>query len=144
MPKYMQGRFSPKNPDKYKGDASAIFYRSSWELKMMLRCDSDSNIIEWSSEELVIPYRSPLDGKIHRYFPDFKIKTAQGTMLIEIKPFEQTQPPKQPKKITKGFIQKVATWGVNEAKWRSAKDYCEDRKWIFQILTENELGITSK
>src|SRR5581483_9137771 len=97
MAKYLQGRFSPKNPEKYKGDASQIFYRSSWELKLMLRCDTDPNIVEWSSEEIVIPYVSPLDGKVHRYFPDFKIKTKQGkTMVIEIKPLTQTKPPKKP------------------------------------------------
>lgn len=111
---------------------------------MMLRCDTDPNIVSWSSEEVVIPYRSPLDGKLHRYFVDFKIKTAQGkTMLVEIKPLDQTKPPKQPKKITKQFINKVAAYAVNEAKWKSAQEYCENRLWSFVILTENDLGITS-
>jgi hypothetical protein len=145
MAKYLQGRFSPKNPEKYKGDPSQIYYRSSWELTCMLRFDNDPNVIEWSSEEIVIPYKSPIDGKFHRYFPDFRVKTSQGkTLLIEIKPFAQTQPPKKPKKITKRFIQEVATYGVNEAKWKAAKEYSADRLWEFKVLTENDLPVTNK
>jgi hypothetical protein len=144
MAKYLQGRFSPKNPEKYQGDASNIIYRSSWELKFMRRCDSDSNIVEWSSEETVIPYISPMDGRIHRYFPDFKVKTVQGkTLLVEIKPRVYTQEPKKPKKITKRFINELATYSINKAKWKYAKEYCEDRKMEFVVLTEVELGIKS-
>ena len=73
---YKQGLFYPKNTEKYKGDFSNIVYRSSWELKFMHWADESKNVLEWSSEELVIPYLSPLDNKMHRYFVDFKIKTA--------------------------------------------------------------------
>jgi hypothetical protein len=138
----MQGRFSANNPQKYKGDPSRIYYRSSWELILMRRFDNDSNITEWSSEELVIPYRSPVDNKIHRYFPDFKIKTSAGqTLLIEVKPKDQVKKPDTPKKVTKAFLKKVMTWGVNQAKWEAANDYATDRKWMFKVLTEEDLGI---
>ncbi len=145
MPKYYQGRFTPKNPKKYAGDPSKIFFRSSWELKLMFRLDSDPNIIEWSSEELVIPYRSPLDGEVHRYFVDFKVKTAtNATMLIEIKPHSQTIEPKIPKKKTKRFINEVVEWGKNSAKWAAADEYAKDRGWTFVVFTEYELGIATK
>ena len=139
-----QGKFKPRNPDKYKGDPSNIVYRSSWELKAMLRFDQDSNVIWWQSEETVIPYRSPMDGKIHRYFVDFTIKTKDKVMLIEVKPKSQTIPPvlkegKSPK--TKRYINEVCTWGVNDAKWKAAREYCKDRNYEFVILTEDNLGI---
>jgi hypothetical protein len=140
------GKFIPRNPKKYKGDPTNIIYRSSWELKFMFRIDLDPNVISWGSEEIVIPYRSPIDNKIHRYFVDFilTIINKQGikeTILIEIKPKIQTAPPKVQKKITKKYVSEVKTWGVNEAKWKAAKEFCEDRKWKFQILTEKELGV---
>ena len=71
-----KGKFKPKNPTKYQGDIKEIVYRSSWELKMMKYCDTTKSIIEWGSEELVIPYVSPWDGRYHRYFPDFYIKSS--------------------------------------------------------------------
>lgn len=144
--KTYKGFFKPKNPNKYKGNPSNIIYRSSWELKFMLRIDQDPNVISWGSEEIIIPYRSPIDNRIHRYFVDFIITVInkQGikeTLLIEIKPKCQTTPPKPQKNVTKRYITEVKTWGVNEAKWKAAKEFCEDRKWKFQILTEKELGV---
>lgn len=141
-----QGYFKPKNPQKYKGDPTNIVYRSSWELKLMLFLDSRPEIVQWSSEEIVIPYISPIDGKYHRYFPDFIVTkiNKQGkkeTTLIEVKPLAQTKPPKKSNKITKKYITEVKTWGVNEAKWKAANEYCKDRGWTFQIFTEENLGI---
>jgi len=141
----MQGRFNPKNPKKYRGDPTQIFYRSSWEFTLMLRLDSDSNILEWGSEEVIIPYRSPIDGKIHRYFPDFRIKNASGNViLIEIKPDVQTRPPKQPKRKTKRFIQEVMEYGKNKAKWEAATEYAKDQGWTFKVMTEYDLGLVKK
>jgi hypothetical protein len=143
-----KGRFQPKNPEKYKGDPTKIVYRSSWELRFMKYLDENSNIIQWASEELAIPYKSPLDGRWHRYFPDFlvRMRDRDGNVtvkMIEIKPRAQSVPPK-PKgkgtKPTKKYLQEVATFGINNAKWHAAKDYCEDRKWQFVVLTEKELG----
>ena len=110
----------------------------------MVYCDRNDKIIEWGSEEIVIPYRSPIDGKIHRYFPDFYIKVKQQNgsvkkMLIEIKPYNQTQPPKIPKKKTSKFLNEVKTWGINQAKWKAANEFCLDRQMDFKILTEHEL-----
>ena len=75
-----RGRYIPTYPKKYKGDPSNIIYRSLWERKFMVYCDRNEKILEWGSEEFFVPYRSPLDGKIHRYFPDFyvKVKTPKS------------------------------------------------------------------
>lgn len=141
-----QGYFKPKNPHKYKGDPTNIIYRSSWELKLMKYLDERKDVVKWGSEEIIIPYRSPIDGRVHRYFPDFIVTKInkdgiQETALIEVKPKSQTQPPKRQNKITKRYLTEVKTWGVNEAKWRAALEYCKDRGWTFHIFTEKELGI---
>jgi len=137
-----KGKFKPKNPQKYKGDPTNIIYRSRWELKLMSRLDEDSQIVQLSSEEIIIPYRSPIDNRIHRYFPDFWVKNLNGdVILIEVKPYSQTKPPDVISKPTRRYINEVVTWGKNQAKWKAAEEYCADRKWKFVIMTEHELGI---
>lgn len=147
MPRYYQGLFKPLNPMKYKGDYTNIVYRSRWELKFMTEMDKNSSVIEWSSEEIIIPYRSPFDNKLHRYFVDFYVKKKNysdgniETILVEIKPKSQTKPPKVMNKPNKKYLNEVRTWGLNEAKWMAAKSYCKQRGWSFEILTEDDLGI---
>ena len=141
-----KGKYQPSNPKKYKGDPTNIIYRSLWERKFMVYCDSNQNILEWGSEELALPYRSPIDNKIHRYFPDFYIKVKENTgqikkYLIEIKPKKQTIEPIPQKRKTKGYIYEVYEYAKNQAKWKAAQEFCEDRQWEFKVLTEDELGI---
>ena len=100
-----KGKFQPSYPRKYKGDPTNIIYRSLWERKFMMYCDLNENIIEWGSEEIALPYRSPLDNRVHRYFPDFyiKVRESNGSIkryLIEIKPKKQTVEPKVQKRKT--------------------------------------------
>ena len=140
------GKFNPKNPNKYLGDPTNIFWRSLWERRVMVHLDENPNIIGWSSEELIIPYLSPVDNRWHRYFPDFfvKIKNKTGmieSMVLEVKPKNQSAPPEKKSKITKRYITEVMTWGINEAKWKAAQEYCLDRNWKFQVITEDHLGI---
>lgn len=140
------GKYQPVNPKKYKGDPRMIFYRSLWELKFMKWCDTHDNILEWGSEEIVVPYRSPLDGRVHRYFVDFyiKVKTKNNITkkyLIEIKPKKQTIEPKQPKRKTPRYINEVTTYVVNQAKWEAAREWCADRRLEFLILTEEHLNV---
>ncbi len=141
-----KGRYRPSNPKKYKGDSSNIIYRSLWERKFMVYCDNQKKILEWGSEEIVLPYRSPIDNKVHRYFPDFyiKVKESNGKIkryIIEIKPKKQTVEPKMKKKKTKGYIYEVYEYAKNQAKWKAAEEFCKDRMWEFKVLTEDELGI---
>ena len=139
-------KFRPSIPKKYVGDYRNIIYRSLWELKFMKYCDSNQNILEWGSEEFFIPYTSPVDGKRHRYYPDFYIKVKESTgqvkkYVIEIKPKKQCIEPKPQKKKTKGYIYEVCEYAKNQAKWKAASEYCKDRMVEFKVLTENELGI---
>ena len=141
-----KGRYSPSYPRKYKGNPSNIIYRSLWERKFMVYCDLNQNILEWGSEEIVIPYRSPIDNRVHRYFPDFYVKLKETTgktkkYIIEVKPKRQTKPPSRPKRQTKGYLREVYEYARNQAKWEAAVDYCKDRLYEFKIMTEDELGV---
>ena len=143
-----KGRYNPQHPKKYKGDHHNIIYRSLWERKFMVYCDTSDNIIEWGSEEIIIPYLSPWDGRMHRYFPDFyiKVKQTNGNIkeyIIEVKPKRQTKPPKKGKSRRR-YLYEQFTWTKNQAKWEAAKQYCKKRKWEFKIVTEKELGIGYK
>jgi|TARA_A100001015_G_scaffold113323_1_gene125915 hypothetical protein len=142
-----KGRYTVKNPKKYVGDINKVIYRSSWELRCMNYFDQNENVLKWSSEELAIPYISPIDKRWHRYYPDFVIQMLDEqnrvkTVMIEVKPHKQTKPPAPRKRTTKRYIQEVKDWGINTSKWKAAQEYCADRKWEFKILTENELGIS--
>jgi hypothetical protein len=144
--KYLQGKYKVRNVEKYMGDPTNVIYRSSWELKFLNWCDNNPSVVSFSSEEIVIPYKSPVDGKYHRYFVDFmiKIRTKDDitkTYLVEIKPKKQTMPPEHKKRITKQYITEVVTWGVNQAKWKAASEYCLDRGWEFKILSEKDLNV---
>ena len=144
MPRYHQGIFKPKNPSKYRGDVTNIVYRSGWELRLMSHFDLHPGVIWWSSEEKAIPYVSPVDGRVHRYFPDFIIcvidaQNKKQTIMVEVKPYAQTQEPVKKNKINKRYINEVFTWGVNQEKWKQAKLYCEDRGWSFKVMTEKEI-----
>lgn len=144
--KYYRGRFTPRNPSKYNGNPTTIIYRSSWELRVMRYFDETSSIVQWSSEELAIPYISPIDGRIHRYFPDFVIKIKRDALppsvhMIEVKPAAQSKEPTIRKRnaITKKYVTEVMTYGINQAKWKAADEYCKDRGWQFMVITERDL-----
>tara|TARA_B100000902_G_C27245707_1_gene882489 strand:+ start:638 stop:961 length:324 start_codon:yes stop_codon:yes gene_type:complete len=104
-------------------------------------CDSNSSITEWGSEEVIIPYTSPVDGKRHRYFPDFYVKSNGKKFIVEVKPLRQTKEPKTQKKVTKKYINEVVTWSVNNAKWKAATEFCKDYNMEFMIITEKELRV---
>ena len=139
--RYKQGKYKPRLPKKYKGDTRNICYRSSWEYKFMLWCDNTTSVTEWGSEEIAIPYISPVDGKRHKYYPDFYVKVRGKKYIVEVKPFRQTKEPKTQKKVTKRYINEVFTWGVNQAKWKAATEFCKDYGMEFMLITEKELKI---
>ena len=140
-----KGWFTPKNPNKYKGNPGRIVYRSSWELRVMKNLDENSSVIWWASEELFVKYVSPIDKRVHRYFPDFivRVKKKDGkeaTMMLEVKPEKQTKPPTQSRKTRKMLVE-AATYAINQEKWKAAELFCLEHGWQFKILTEKELGI---
>ena len=134
------GKYKIKNKKKYKGNHKNVIYRSSWERKFMIYCDNHPSIVEWSSEEMSIPYISPIDKKTHRYFPDFVIKKLNSNnkveiLMIEIKPISQTIKPK------KKVIKEIVRWEINNSKWKAAENFCKKYGWKFKILTEKELNL---
>jgi hypothetical protein len=145
--KYYQGKFHPKNIEKYNGDYKNIVYRSSWELHFMKYCDRNDNIVEWGSEEFFIQYYDPTTNKIRKYFPDFYIKVKNNLgktkkYIIEIKPKKQTiKPTNTPKKKTKTWINEVLTYEKNLSKWKSTEEFCKDNLMEFKIITEDDLGL---
>ena len=140
MAESIKSRYHPSYPKKYKGNPNNIVCRSNWERKFCRYCDLNEQVLEWGSEEFYIPYVSPVDNRIHKYFPDFimKVKESTGkikTYVIEVKPHKQTKPP------SKKNLYEMKTYAVNQAKWKAAKEFCDDRRIEFKIITEKELGI---
>ena len=138
-----KGFYKVKNTEKYKGNPTQCVFRSLWERKFMKYCDLNESVLQWSSEEVRIPYKSPIDGKFHYYYVDFWIKTKSKSgkieeFLIEIKPKKQTKKPEL-KKSKKTYTEQLKTYLINLEKWKSAKIYCNKKKWKFKILTENHL-----
>lgn len=107
--------------------------------------DQHPQVTEWASEEFYVPYIHPVDKRTHRYFPDFWVRkrTNEGTevLVIEVKPSNQTRVPTKDNKKQKTFINEALTYEINQAKWKAAKEFCDDHKWKFMIVTEKELGI---
>ena len=146
MGKSIKSKFKPSNPDKYMGDPNNIICRSSWERKFCNWCDKQPNVLKWASEEFSIPYVSPADGKVHRYFPDFLVefKETNGKtkrQIIEVKPKRQTKPPEKKARITKSYLYEAAIYEINMAKWKAVSEFAKDNGIEFKIITEDELGI---
>lgn len=142
MFKTYKGKYIPKNPEKYMGDPNNIIYRSNWEQRMFYRLDVDPGVVKWASEEFSIPYLSPIDNRLHRYFPDVYVENIHGEkFVIEIKPDAQTRAPAKKARTTRRYLTEVSTYLINSAKWSAAERFCEERGWKFQIITEKDLGI---
>ena len=146
MGESIKSKFKPSFPQKYQGDPNNIICRSSWERRFCNYCDTNPNILRWASEEFSIPYVSPVDNRVHRYYPYFliEVKESSGKIkkyVFEVKPEKQTLPPKQGKRVTKSYIYEAKTYAVNQAKWKAASEFCLDNGVEFKIITEKELGI---
>ena len=139
--KWRQGIFTPKNQDKFIG--SKAVYRSGLELKFFRFCDDNPNVLEWGSENIIVPYISPLDNRAHRYYVDNYIAIKEGTevvkYLVEIKPSKQTKPPTTKYRKRQHLIYEQKQYVINQAKWKAAKEFCKKKGLTFIILTEKEL-----
>lgn len=135
------GSWRPKNIEKYKGNTNNITFRSLWEKKVMDWLDLNPDVVQWNSEEIVIPYICKTDGRAHRYFTDFYIVFKSGsTIIVEVKPSAQTTPPKPKQGKAKAkLIHEGLTYAKNYSKWCAAEKYCEERGWKFQIWSEEVL-----
>lgn len=128
------------------GDPNNIICRSSWERAFCNWCDTRENVLKWASEEFSIPYVSPKDGKVHRYYPDFLVEFRDSNgkvkkQIIEVKPKRQTKPPERKSRVTKSYLYEAATYEINMAKWKAAGEFAKDNGIEFRIITEDELGI---
>ena len=146
MAESIKSRYKPSNPQKYQGNPNNIICRSSWERKFCMWADRKDSVVSWASEEINIPYISPKDNRVHKYYPDFLIKVKESnnrikTYVVEVKPKKQTIPPKKRSRITKSYIYECQTYAVNQAKWKAASEFCKDNRIEFKIITEDELGI---
>jgi hypothetical protein len=147
MGNWVQSKYTPVNREKYIGSKDPVC-RSSWERKACIYLDTNENILEWGSECLIIQYYNPIDGKNHKYYPDFycRVKKRDGTFaeyIIEIKPIAQSVAPKIPKKKTAKALEnyRAAQQVVmkNKFKWEAAETYCNKHGYEFKVITENEL-----
>ena len=147
--KSYKGVYKVRNKNKYRGNPSKVIFRSLWERSFMGYCDNNKNIVAWSSEEIVIPYRSPLDNQMHRYFPDFwiKVQDQEGKRteyIVEIKPDKFTRKPKRvltekTRRPTKTYVREVMEYAKNKAKWEAAQAYCKIKGQKFLIITEKDI-----
>lgn len=142
--RFKQGYFKPVNPEKYAGDPTDIVYRSGLEKRYMMYFDTNPSILKWAVEEIVVPYVSPLDNAPHRYFPDFIVKLRDkngqiNTLMIEIKPSKEREKPVKGNKSNRKFMEEVAVYAVNQAKWKYAQNFCEKNNMQFVVLTEQEI-----
>ena len=140
------GKYRVQNKEKYVADLQECEYRSSWELRYMKYLDRQPNVLEWASENVIIPYYNPVEKKTRRYFVDFyvKVRTTEGFIkkyIIEIKPFSQCNPPKKQKRTSNGYRSALKAYIRNQAKWKAAKKWADRRGWEFIVITEKELGI---
>lgn len=142
---FRQGLYHLQHPEKYIGDPTKVVYRSSWELRMHRFLDNNTQILKWGSETIKIPYISPIDKRVHHYYPDYYIEyvNKQGEVIfeiVEVKPLNQTTPPKKTRgKSNKTMLHEQTTWAVNEAKWKYAMEWCRKRGLNFRIMTEKTL-----
>ncbi len=146
MAESIKSIYKPSNPEKYQGNSNNIICRSSWERRFCAWCDNNPNILKWASEEFSIPYISPKDNRVHRYYPDYliEVKESGGRVkkyVVEVKPKKQTQPPKKGERVTKSYVYESVTYAINQAKWKAAEEFCKDNGVEFKIITEDELGI---
>jgi len=135
-----QGRYTIKRPEKYAGDAKKVVFRSLWERQAFKWCENNPKVKMWNSEEVVVPYKSTVDKKLHRYFVDLLIQMEdKSTYLVEIKPKKETTPPKKPKRKTKRYLNEQLTFIKNQDKWEAATEFAEHKGWKFQVWTEETL-----
>jgi hypothetical protein len=140
-----KGIYKPENPKKYIGNPNMIVYRSLWERKLFRYCDTNTKVLKWASEEIVIPYYNPAKKRMAKYYPDVYMEIItkddkREKILIEVKPFKETQPPKY-KRRTKNVLIAEAMFSQNQAKWAAAREFCLDQGWTFRIMSEKELGV---
>lgn len=144
---FNQGYYKPHRTEKYVGQLP-IIYRSSWERKFMIWCDTNQLVLSWSSEPVEIPYWSSFHKKQRTYNPDFYIKVLKedGTidqLIVEIKPEAQIRKPEPPavnsRKAVQNYQFLAEQYVTNRDKYLAAQQYATERNCRFVIMTEKTL-----
>ena len=135
-----KGSYKIKKPEKYAGDPSNVTYRSMWERACFVWAERNSDVVRWSSEEVIVPYYDEGQKKNRRYHIDLRLEFKDGTkLLVEVKPHKQTKPPtKRGKKRTR-YLEESMTYVTNVCKWKAADKFAKGKGWQFAIWTEKEL-----
>jgi hypothetical protein len=134
---YIQGYYTPVNPDKYVGTTKPK-YRSSWEFTVMQKFDTHPSILKWASEPLKIPYINPFTNKYTVYIPDFIVtyidaNGKQHAEIIEIKPAKETF-------LEQAKSQKSrAAVALNAYKWKAAQEFAKHHNMTFRVMNENHI-----
>ncbi len=138
MPRFAQGRFEMKNPEKYVGKKIPLA-RSSWEFVFMRMLDEHPGVQNWASESVQIPYRDPLTGRSTVYVPDFFIvyidkNKKKHAEIVEVKPASQTLR----EKVGKSIYNKEQ-YVKNLAKWEAATAWCKQQGIRFRVVNEDDI-----
>ena len=130
--RFKQGYIRRDSCKKYFGEGPIIF-RSSYERKFVAWLESCDKVSRWTSENVSIPYLW-VDGKMHRYYPDYFVEMVDGSrILVEIKPYNQTH---QPVNVNEYNLRE---WSKNKSKWEAALEFCKRNNMKFQIITEKTI-----
>jgi hypothetical protein len=138
MPKFAQGRFTMKHPEKYVGTKTPLA-RSSWEFVFMRMLDEHPGVENWASESIQIPYRDPLTGRNTIYVPDFFIvyidkNKKKHAEVVEVKPASQTLR----EQVGKSLYNQEQ-YVKNMAKWEAANAWCKQKGIKFRVINEGDI-----
>lgn len=166
---YHQGNFIPTNKDKVikLNSKGGVYYRSSWELRIMTWLDNNKNIVRWGAECISIGYQlthyekgGDINLKNHSYYPDFyyeiRVNNDIKKVIAEVKPMKEYQmvvdlnnkslslPENVSMKKMKNIEYDLKMAHKNSEKWETMIKYCDRKGWDFIIITEiilKKLGI---
>jgi hypothetical protein len=160
---YNQGNYIPKNKDKVikLNTQGGVYFRSSWEKKIMHWLDNNNTITKWGAECMRIPYQMTHfdngDTKVkeHSYYPDFyyEMKNNEGLLkqvVVEVKPFKEYKMvqdlnegnlviPETGMKKLKNFEYDLKMAYKNKNKWETMINWCNKKGYEFIIITEQHL-----
>jgi hypothetical protein len=160
---YNQGNYVPKNKDKVLklNNNGGVYFRSSWEKKIMTWLDLNEKIIKWGAECMKIPYQmTHFDNgdtrvKEHCYYPDFyyEMRLESGALkqvVVEVKPMKEynmvlalnegrLSVPEDKGKKLKNFEYDLKMAYKNKQKWETMINWCKLKGYEFIIITEDHL-----
>lgn len=139
---FKQGYYDVRKSSKYYGEIPVI-YRSGLEFKFMTWCEHSPRVKRWTSEPTGINYTCPETGRQRKYYIDFIVEFVSGErFLVEVKPYSQMKDAEMFSKEAKRRQQlpridkSNATAAKNDAKWKYAKKWAQQRDMKFTIITE--------